>query len=132
MCIHDKLHPVGYSSIHFHPLAATAQRGNKKNRFSSGDRADLLVDLPKGYRAGDLVHVALPACMSWIKGGGRVRRFTMDFRGEDELRVPVVVTGELRGKQHFAVCVRNILEEERATSPGLPTVQAQIKGERHL
>jgi hypothetical protein len=34
----------------------------------------------------------------------------------------VVVTSEILGKQHFAVCVRNVFEEERAANPGLLTV----------
>ena len=94
--------------------------GARTGHLRMGDRVDLQVELPKGYQAGDLVHVALPASLSWIEGGGRVKRFTRDFEGKSSLSVPLVVTGELSGKQHFAVCVRNMFEEERAGQPGPP------------
>jgi hypothetical protein len=48
----------------------------------------------------------------------------MDFAGADELRIPVVVTSNIQDKQHFALCVRNMFEEERATSPGIMSVKA--------
>lgn len=97
-------------------------RDKRVKRFEMGDRVDLVVTLPGGYQAGDLLHVSLPGCMAWIQGGGKVKRFTMDFAGRSELRVPVVVTSAIDGKQHFAVCVRNMFEEERAGSPGLIAV----------
>lgn len=99
-------------------------RDRKVKRFKMGDRAELVVSLPDGYQLGDLVHVALPACMAWIKGGGKVKRFTLDFEGRQELRIPLVVTSKIEGKQRFAVCVRNMFEEERASSPGLLAVDA--------
>ena len=60
--------------------------------------------------------------MSWIAGGGRVKKLSMDFEGKNELTVPLVVTGPIAGRQRFAVCVRNMFEEERAASPGLLTI----------
>ena len=96
----------------------------KVERFRAGDRVDLVVSLPQGYQAGDLLHVSLPACMAWIEGGGKVKLFSMDFEGKDELVVPIIVTSKIKGQQRFAVCVRNMFEEERATSPGLLTVTA--------
>jgi hypothetical protein len=99
-------------------------RGKRKTKFRMGDRADLVVSLPDGYQTGDLVHVALPACLAWIKGGGKVKRFTLDLEGRSELRVPLIVTSEIEGKQRFGLCVRNMFEEERAASPGLLTVDA--------
>lgn len=96
--------------------------GKKVTKFRMGDRVDIQVELPKGYKAGDLVHVALPASLSWIEGGGKVKRFTKDFEGKSEVSVPLVVTGAIEGKQQFAVCVRNMFEEERAASPGLLSI----------
>jgi hypothetical protein len=96
----------------------------KVTRFSPGDRVELIVQLGKGYKFGDLVHVSLPASMAWIHGGGRVKRFSADFAGSDELRLPIVVTGRIQGKEHFAVCVRNMFEEARVTSPGALSVSA--------
>ena len=98
--------------------------GQNVRRFRTGDRADLVVSLPDGYQAGDLLHVSLPACMSWIHGGGKVKRFTVDFAGKDLVSVPIGVTSPIAGRQHFAACVRNMFEEERAASPGLIAVQA--------
>jgi hypothetical protein len=98
-------------------------RDKKVNRFRMGDRVELLVNMPQGYKTGDLVHVCLPACMSWLQGGGKVKRFTMDFQGADELRIPLVVTSSIKGRQHFALCARNMFEEERASSPGLMSVK---------
>jgi len=34
------------------------------------------------------------------------------------------VTSKIEGQQHFALCVRNMFEEERVTNPGLLTVKA--------
>ena len=98
--------------------------GNKATHFRMGDKAELVVTLPDGYQVGDLAHVSLPASMSWIQGGGKVKQFSMDFEGRDELRIPLIVTSKIEGQQHFALCVRNMFEEERVTNPGLLTVKA--------
>ena len=61
--------------------------------------------------------------MAWIQGGGKVKCFTLDFAASDEVGVPLVVTSEIQGQQHYALCVRNMYEQERITSPGLLSVQ---------
>ena len=81
-----------------------------------GERLTLSLKLSAGYSAGDLAFFSLPACLSWIHGGGRVKKFSLDFAGADELEVPLVVTGRFEGKQHYAVCVRNMFVEERAAA----------------
>ena len=91
-----------------------------------GRRVDLVVGLEDGYRVGDLVHVDLPACLSWMRGGGLVKRFSVDFEGRDEIRIPLAVTGTAPGGQHFAVCVRNMFEEERRANPGLVRVATDV------
>jgi hypothetical protein len=97
--------------------------GGKKIRyFKAGDRADLIVSLPDGYETGDAVHVSLPACMSRIQGDGRVRLFSVAFEGRNEVRIPVAVCSEIRGRQHFALCVRNMFKEERFASPGILSI----------
>lgn len=95
---------------------ATDQR---VTRLAAADRVDLMLTLPDGYTIGDLAHVQLPAALSRIEGGGKVKTFSIDFAGKDELRIPLVVTGNIEGQQRFAVCVRNMFEEERVASPGL-------------
>ncbi|MEY3012424.1 MAG: hypothetical protein RIT45_1159 [Pseudomonadota bacterium] len=99
--------------------------GRKVARFAQGDRVELRVELLEGYKSGDLLHVALPASLSWLKGGGKVQRFSVDFAGKTEVRVPLVVTGRIEGRQRFAVCVRNMFEQERASNPGLLQVKAK-------
>lgn len=100
-------------------------RKKRVSRFAMGDLVDLAVRLPDGYRDGDLLHVSLPAAMSWVHGGGQVKQFTLDFAGENEVRVPLVVGSVIEGQQHFAVCVRNMFEEERIASPGLLSVRGR-------
>ena len=87
-------------------------------RVRTGDRIDLVVSLPEGYQTGDMVQVALPSSLSWIKGDGKVKYLTLDFEGRDELRIPLIVTSPIEGKQHFALCIRNRYEEERVASSG--------------
>ena len=100
------------------------EKGKITDRFQMGDRAELVVALTEGYRAGDLVHVDLPPAMAWIEGGGKVKRFSLDFEGKDEVRIPVIVSTRVEAQQHFAVYIRNMFEEERAASPGLLQIKA--------
>jgi len=100
----------------------TNSASHQKKRFVLGNRLTLQITLPKGYCLGDLAHVVLPPCLSAIEGGAKVKRFTLDFAGRSELQIPLLVTSKLPGVQHFAVCVRNMFEEERASSTGLLTV----------
>lgn len=57
-----------------------------------------------------------------------MKRFSVDFQGRDEVRIPLAATGitvSREGKEapaHFAVCVRNMFEEERGGNPGALTV----------
>ena len=48
-----------------------------------------------------------------------MKQFSLDFAGKNNLSIPLVVTSKIAGKQHFALCVRNMFEEERAANPGL-------------
>ncbi len=102
----------------------TDSAGKQKKRFALGNRLTLHITLPQGYRLGDLAHIVLPPCLSAIEGGAKVKRFTLDFAGRNQLRIPLLVTSKLQGTQHFAVCVRNMFEEERASSTGLLTVSS--------
>jgi len=105
----------------------TGSAGHKKERFALGNRLTLHITLPQGYRLGDIAHVVLPPCLSAIEGGAKVKRFTLDFAGQNELRIPLLVTSRLPGVQHFAICVRNMFEEERASSTGLLMVTSELR-----
>jgi hypothetical protein len=89
---------------------------------------ELHVALKDGYRTGDLLWVCLPDALSRLIGGGQVKRFAVDFAGQNELTIPLAATSvtlDAQGgpsPQHFAVCVRNMFEEERAGNPGLLAV----------
>jgi hypothetical protein len=106
-------------------IAFVDARDQTITRFARGDRAELVVTLPNGYVEGDVAHVCLPPSLSWVTGGARVKRFSVDFAGRDTVRVPVVVTGAIHGRQRFAVAVRNMFQEERAASPGLLVIEAR-------
>jgi len=112
---------------HFEPSPPPPQTGKKKKRFALGNRLTLQITLPQGYRLGDLAHIVLPPCLSAIEGGAKVKRFTLDFAGQNALRIPLLVTSKLPGVQHFAVCVRNMFEEERASSTGLLMVTSELR-----
>ncbi len=105
----------------------TDSAGKQKKRFALGNRLTLHIALPQGYRLGDIAHIVLPPCLSAIEGGAKVKRFTLDFAGQNELRIPLLVTSKLPGVQHFAICVRNMFEEERASSTGLLTVTSELR-----
>jgi hypothetical protein len=92
--------------------------------LAPGDSVDLVITLESGYQAGDLVHVFLPDALSWVHGGGQVKRFSLDLKGQNELRVPLAATGLTLddsggpGRQHFAVCIRNMYDEKRGKGFG--------------
>ncbi|MBI2376783.1 MAG: hypothetical protein HYV07_22485 [Deltaproteobacteria bacterium] len=92
-------------------------------RLGPGDAVDLIVELDR-YEAGDLLHVFLPDALTWVMGGGQVKKFSLDFRGQRRILVPLSVTGvTLDAKhevapQHFAVCVRNMYDEKRGKGFG--------------
>lgn len=70
------------------------------------------------YKAGDLLWLDLPPCLSRLHGGGQVRRFSVDFEGRQHLRIPLAVTGNTpEGAQTLRTRVRNMFEEERASIP---------------
>jgi hypothetical protein len=86
--------------------------------FLRGRVVDVVVALPEGYREGDLVQISLPPCLAWLSGGGRVKRFTVDFQGRSEVRIRLAVIDDLPGRQSLFVVVRNMFEEERVGAPG--------------
>ncbi len=98
--------------------------GRASTVFSPGDSVDLVISLLDPYEAGDLVHVFLPDALSWVQGGGQVKKFSLDLKGQSKIRVPLAATGQTLdaaggpAPQHFAVCVRNMYDEERGYGRG--------------
>ncbi len=108
------------------PIAVRLLRGQvTTRRLNALDAVDLEVKLESGYKPGDLLWVCLPDALSRVVGGGQVKRFSLDFQGNDTLRVSLAATGvtvDRHGQPapaRFAVCVRNMFEEERGGNPGL-------------
>lgn len=108
------------------PLRISLSKGMTAARsFSAGDALDLLVTLEAGYKPGDLIWICLPDALSRVVGGGQVKRFSVDLEGRTQLSVPLAATGVTKNKegaeapQKFSVCLRNMFEEERASSVGL-------------
>jgi hypothetical protein len=64
-------------------------------RLSSGNVSvgeeglELEISFPGGYRAGNLVHVLLPWCITTLTGGTQAFEMTLDPRGANEVRIPV-------------------------------------------
>jgi hypothetical protein len=107
------------------PVAVRLERGGVATRqLAALDAVTLEVTLESGYKAGDLLWVCLPDALSRVVGGGQVKMFSLDFEGKNSVSVPLAATGITVGKTgqpgpaRFAVCVRNMFEEERAGSPG--------------
>lgn len=110
------------------PMRLSLQKdGQPAKSFTSGDSVDLHVKLEEGYKDGDLLWVCLPDALSRIVGGGQVKLFSIDFKGKSEVKISLAATGittgaDGGGTQKYAVCVRNMFNEERAGSPGMQEV----------
>ncbi|HVB21745.1 MAG TPA: hypothetical protein VNG51_07370 [Ktedonobacteraceae bacterium] len=121
------------------------RQGNIQQHFSVGDELDLVIRVAR-YEPGLLAHVCLPDALARVVGGAQVKRFSLDFQGKSELRVPLAAVGSTQlpaGKnvvlerslqqwldinqegantantQHWAVIVRNMFKEEQIGNPGL-------------
>jgi hypothetical protein len=104
---------------------ALEKDGRPTRRLNALDAVDLVVTLESGYKAGDLCWVCLPDALSRVVGGGQVKSFSVDFEGMNEVRIPLAATGVTVNKRgepapsFYAVCVRNMFEEERGGNPGM-------------
>lgn len=104
---------------------AIEKDGRPTRRLNALDAVDLVVTLESGYKPGDLCWVCLPDALSRVVGGGQVKSFAVDFEGKNEVRIPLAATGVTvneRGEpapSFYAVCVRNMFEEERGGNPGM-------------
>lgn len=94
----------------------------RPDKVRQGDVLQLAVRIEDGYESGDLCFVCLPPCLSFVYGGGQIKMMSVDFEGADEITIPLAVTASPRPAQHWAVCLRNMFQEERGGNPGLQTV----------
>ncbi len=103
---------------------ALEKDGKAVSKLAPGDAVNLVVTLEDGYVTGDLLWVCLPDALSRVIGGGQIKLFSLDFAGQSKLVVPLATTAITEGAdgkpqaQTFAVCVRNMFDEERGGSPG--------------
>ena len=100
------------------PVSVELVRRNRKGQaMRLGDTVDLVVKL-RDYVPGHLLHVCLPPSLSSLEGGGEVKKFSLDFTGRTELRVPLRATGfTLPRGEHWAVFVRNGSTRNRPERP---------------
>ncbi len=126
------------------------RHGTIQQSFAQGDELDLVIRVSQ-YEPGLIAHICLPDALARIIGGGQVKRFTLDFQGKNELRIPLAAIGRTHlpavksadlehslhqwlginnenddaNVQHWAVIVRNMFKEAQIGNPGLLTVQVQ-------
>ena len=127
------------------------RRGTIQQHFTMGDELTLVIRVAQ-YEPGLLAHVCLPDALARVVGGGQVKRFSLDFQGKNELRVPLAAVGrthlpasknanlerslqqwlglndehadaDTANTQHWAVIVRNMFKEEQIGNPGLLAVE---------
>lgn len=94
--------------------------GDSSKAVKAGRMARLVVRNVGGYKAGDVVVVRLPQCLSRMIGGGKQKKFQVDFEGKDEVSIDLVAHDV--AKQKMAVVVRNMYDASRIGSAGLINV----------
>jgi hypothetical protein len=125
------------STVRMHVALEQGGQKVRGSEFTVGDGLDLSIRLEDGYQDGDLLWVCLPDALSWVFGGGQVKRFAVDLAARNEVRVPLAVTAMTQDRlgrsapQHFSVCLRNMFEEERAGNPGPLQVAAVPRVRKH-
>ncbi|MEG4394120.1 hypothetical protein [Microcoleus sp. BROC3] len=88
-----------------------------------GDTVELIAEV-ESYQPGLLLQVCLPAALSRLEGGGEVKRFSVDFCGQKNLKIPLRVSGyTLPAGEHWRAVVRNMFNEEETGNSGLLRVQ---------
>lgn len=108
--------------------------GRAQRSFHVGDALDLVIRV-RQYEPGLIAHVCLPDALARVVGGGQVKRFSLDFCENRELRVPLAALGTTTpasgskasqpAAQHWAVIVRNMFKEEQVGNPGILEVRVE-------
>ncbi len=103
-------------------LGLGARTETKGGALQAGRPATLRVKLTKGYQSGDLVCVQLPPALSRMIGGAKMKRFQIDFAGQDQVEIELVVHGATGQPQRWAAVVRNMYDSARIGSAGVQEV----------
>ena len=110
---------------------STSKNGNHRSNFKSGEKFDLSISLQEEYKFGDHALIYLPDSIAHLSAGGQVRQLNVDFEGECQFNIPLVVTSISQDNcgdpapHHFAVCVRNMYDEERIGNSGWLKINCQ-------
>jgi len=94
--------------------------GAKGKKVKAGQMARLVVRTD-GYKAGDVVVVRLPQGLSRVVGGGKQKKFQVDFEGKNEVSIDLVA--HEAAEQQMGVVVRNMYDSSRIGSAGLIDVK---------
>jgi DNA-binding transcriptional MerR regulator len=90
--------------------------------LKSGTMAKLIIKT--SYKAGDVVVVRLPKSLSRMLGGGKQKKFQVDFQGRNEVEIDLVVHEKAKD-QKLAMAVRNMYDSGRIGSAGLIGVNVE-------
>lgn len=90
--------------------------------LKSGSMAKLVIKTT--YKAGDVVVVRLPKSLSRVIGGGKQKKFQVDFHGKNEVEIDLVVHEKAKD-QKLAMAVRNMYDSGRIGSAGLIGVNVE-------
>ncbi|MBN1997246.1 hypothetical protein JW935_06830 [candidate division KSB1 bacterium] len=96
----------------------TNSAGKSVNKARIGEALDLKILLRNGYNIGDLCFICLPPALSFVYGGGQIKKMAIDFEGKDNISVPVAALTATDGVQHYAVSIRNMYDEDKIGNPG--------------
>jgi hypothetical protein len=98
------------------------------------DDVNLKVTLPNGGKIGYEVIVNLPDGLSYVAGGEQLKEIRIDTLGKDELCIPLTVTADCEGTQHFFAMVVDMTDEHSLGNPGPIAVQfaASEKVKQHV
>lgn len=102
-------------------VAIINRDGQHARALPVGQRAKVVITLPQGYEAGDMVRLVTPPNLVITMGGGQIQNMDVDLQGQATVEVEVMaIAPTVDGHQDvLAVLVWNMFDEEKAGNPGL-------------
>lgn len=85
---------------------------------TEGARLRLVARLGGEYKAGDVLCVSLPDCVSRVVSGVKQKKFELDFAGRVEVSAELVAHGATGRPQRWHAVVRNMYDSRRIGSMG--------------